>query len=428
MVFSKGLQVSVSVATVPLMITYLGQEAYGLVMAIMSFTILFCMDMGISEGVKLRLIECFARADRRAAQAYIATGFFGLVIFALVIGVALATLFPNVDWQSFFNLSASTPVSEKTLAATVGLSMLTVVALIPLKLLKEVLTASQRGYIFSLFTSAGILLSLLAIYLAVAFDLGVFGIVIALQGSMFLAYIAMWLHVFLSRFKWVLPQPRYVSSQAFRSMWKECLMMFLMSIGFLAINGTDVFIVNHYVGQSDAATYAVAIRLFMYVEVVLSFALYPLWPALGDAIQRKEREWVQSVSRHALVGTIGVGLALLFAVVLFGRPILAFWTRNIIEPPLALHLLFGLYFGIRIIASAHATLLRAHGRINRQSISQALEAILHVTLCILLVQRMGLIGMVLGAIISIALTQAWVLPMEYWQICRTYQRGATDGQ
>ncbi len=423
---AKVLQVAVSIITVPLMLTYLGKESYGLAMAIVGFSMLFCVGGGILEGVKLRLIECFARNDKSGAQAYASTGFFGILPVAAVSGFCLALAFPLVDWSRLFNLSEAAPVSPDMLRLIVAISLLAVMLLIPLSLLKEVYTAAQRGYVFSVFASIGTACSLAAIYAAVRFDLGMIGIVLGLQGSILLTHLGMWVFTFFGKLKWVLPRWRHVSREAFGTMWHDCVMTVLMASGFMIINGTDIVIVNHYLGQNDAATYSVSIRFFIYVEVLLSFVLYPLWPALGEAIQNGEREWVRRMSRRLLCVSIGSGAVLFFCVIMVGRPLIAFWTRDIIHPPLTLYVFLGVYYAIRVVTAVHVTLLRAHGRVRVQSIAQCCEAALHVTLCVLLVQKMGLTGVVFAGIISIAVTQAWLLPLEYRQVRRAYRESSTN--
>lgn len=418
MALGKLTRVAVSVVTLPLMIHYLGKESYGLAIAIVSFVMLFLVDMGISEGVKVRLIECFARDDRAAARAYVSTGFVGTVLFAMVLGAAFYGAFPFVDWDGVFHLSADVAVSPGQLRLAVALTMALVVLLVPLKMLKEVYTAHQRGYVFSLFIAGGTLLSLPVLASVVSLDLGLIGVVLALQGSLALSYVALAAYFTADTLRWLRPRWRDVRVWALRNMWVDCLMLLLMSLGFMAVNGSDVFIVNHYLGGSEAAVYYVSIRLFVYVDTLLQLVVYPLWPALGDAVQKGQQAWVRKTSRRILVITVATSAVLLGGTVLSGRTITHLWTGGVVLPPWSLYACLAMYYLVRAPNTVYATLLRAHGKIRVQSLAQAAEAVLHLGLCLLLVRHLGLLGMVLGALSALVLTQAWILPLEYWCVCR----------
>ncbi len=148
---NKMAQILVTIISVPLMIAYLGNEQFGLAMAIVGFAYWFLFDTGIAEGMKLRLLETFARNDCQTSHLYVSTGTFALLLVMLIASSGFFLAFPFVNWGGIFNTNAS----EVNLHTAIIFILSIMFIMIPLGILKEIYTADQRGYLFSLWTLLG---------------------------------------------------------------------------------------------------------------------------------------------------------------------------------------------------------------------------------------------------------------------------------
>jgi O-antigen/teichoic acid export membrane protein len=405
---SKGANILVTIISVPLIIGYLGSAYYGVAMAISGFANWFLFDTGIAEGVKVRLIETFAREDRRAAQTYVSTGFFVLLLLFAVIAAGFYASFPFIDWGAVFNVAAG----QSHLHAAILLTVSMMLIMIPLKIVREIYTADQRGFVFFLWRTAATVLSLGVIWLVIKTDLGIPGVLAALLGPIVLVTFVSSLFLFIKDMPWLMPRISYISMTAWKNMWVASFGLFMFGIARMAINGADVFIVNLFKGGDDASVYGLSLRLLLYIEVIVSFLLYPAWPAIGDAIQKGRKRWVRKASIIMSLLSFGFAVPMCVLLVVFGKPIIKVWSGGEVDASMPLMLLLGVYLILRIWCDVFGTLLRALGQVNYLGLATFIEAVLHIGIGIILMQRMGLIGFAIGSVGSIALTRCWILPLE----------------
>ena len=96
----KGLAVLASFLVIPLMITYLGKERFGIwstLLTIMSWVILF--DLGIGNGLRNRVAEALAEGRQDEARDYISAGYTLIGLIALLVLVSFEILSFFVVWQ-----------------------------------------------------------------------------------------------------------------------------------------------------------------------------------------------------------------------------------------------------------------------------------------------------------------------------------------
>ncbi len=412
---NKAVNILVTIVSVPLMVGYLGAEYFGVAMAIAGFAQWFLFDTGIAEGVKVRLIESFACDDRQGARAYISTGLFVLLLIGVVAACLFYVLFPGLNWEAIFNVDTSL----QGLHASILLIVSIMLVMIPLKILREIYTANQRGYVFSLFVMTGTIVGLGGIWLATRTDFGIVAILAGLYVPMLVATIACGLYLFLKDMPWLRPSFSTVSMAAWKKMWGVSLGLLMFGIARMMINGTDIFLVNYYKGGSDASVYSLSIRLVLYIEVIVGFLIYPAWPAIADAIQKTRKRWVLKASKTMFGLSFGFAVPACALLVIFGGGLIRVWSRGQIESSWSLLFVLGFYLIIRIWCDVFATLLRALGRVHFLGIATLVEAFLHIGLGIYLLQRMGVMGLAIGSIVSTAVTRGWVLPLEcYWAFRR----------
>ena len=421
----KAVQVLVTLLTVPILLRYLGVELYGATMALIGLCALVLLDAGISEALKFRLIRLLPEGDRAAARHYVSTAFFATLLLAPIVVLTAAAIGWRLQWPAVLSLEHAAASTVSQIPWVVAICFVTVAGLIPLKSLKEIYTADQRGYVFSMAMAAGSILGLLAILVAVRLDLGWTGVVLALQVPVAAGYLLLGGYFLLiDRLRWLRPRLRSVRREAWREMRGDCGWLFLMSVAFLLINGCDVFLVNLLLGGDAATEFLLAVRFFLYGEMLLGFVLYPLWPMLGEALHSGDERWVRSVSRRLLVSVAVAAGTLYTCVALFGDRLVALWTGGLVTPDAnLLYAILWAQFLVRAGNHCLTVLLRAHGRVRIPSGALAAEALLHVTLVVALCRWWGLPGVAAGGLLATVATQAWLLPWEYARTLRERRAG-----
>ncbi len=186
-----------TLAQVPIALRYLGTEAYGLWIALISLTTLFnFVDFGLGVGMQRVMAEAFGRDDAVTLRRAFFTGaaaLSALALVTLIIGLPLAFLIP---WGPALHLTDATLLNQTGAALALTLSAWALA--LPCNAVSRLAAALQRGWLHAGWIAAGSALTLAATAWA------------AHAGWSFLAFLAaatlvpvaqglgLWVHLWLS--------------------------------------------------------------------------------------------------------------------------------------------------------------------------------------------------------------------------------------
>ena len=107
-VLARVVQISTSLITIPITVHYLGNERFGLWMAINSVVALATFaDFGIGNGVLNTVADAFGRNDFDRIRAAISSGFVVLSTVGLLLLVIFASTFVWVSWADLFQVRSA---------------------------------------------------------------------------------------------------------------------------------------------------------------------------------------------------------------------------------------------------------------------------------------------------------------------------------
>ena len=356
-VINKVSSFAINFLTIPILLASLGKENYGVYVAIIAIVNWFLVDNGVGEAVKFELLKKDPGHDRTAT---ISAGLIILIFVQIVFTLVVVSVSYYTTPQSFFNSSS--------ISSSVWWVFYFAFMLIPLKLVREVLTADQKGYIFSIIQIIGAILWMIGVkYLSV---IGIENIV-SFCMVYFIPMIVLQLVVFIFLFR------RDLMVQ--RSIWMLIRILGLKSLTLLVfgvsrglVNLLPIFFINRIYGGSIIAEVSVILKLLLLIEVLNGMILYPLWPSLRDAINCGDRNWVKW-SRILLPITFCLfSLMLLFLIEVV--PELASIITNVPDFITIKGLDFLLYFALVRLTFDYATfLLRISENIFSLGLYQLLE-------------------------------------------------------
>jgi O-antigen/teichoic acid export membrane protein len=175
-------------------------------------------------------------------------------------------------------------------------------------------------------------------------------------------------------------------------------MFFVIQIAALVLFQTDNLIIAHYLGAAAVTPYSVTWRLFTYTALFQLMASPSYWPAYAEAFARGDRAWVRQRFRLNLKITIGSSLALALPLVIFGQWIIQKWAGRAAVPPQALLFWMGIWSLIYSAMNSQSCVLASSGRVKIQMIYSIIASIVNLILSIVLVQRLGLVGVIMGTV------------------------------
>jgi O-antigen/teichoic acid export membrane protein len=263
----------------------------------------------------------------------------------------------------------------------------------------------QRGFVASLWQCAANLLSLLAIWLATQWQLGLAWLVLALLAAPLFTALVNGLWFFCVAERGLRPSPRVVTAPAVRQLLGTGGQFLVLQLAVAVLVYSDSLVIASVLGASQVATYAVPEKLFSIISVLLATLLIPLWPAYGEAIARRDTAWVKRTLKRSLGMALGVSLLGSLLLVAAGPPLIALWVGPAVEVPMSLLVVLGVWKVLEGAGLALAMFLNGAGIIRLQLFTACLTAAAALVAKPLLVQHLGIVGAPLATVaVYLALT------------------------
>ena len=411
---SKVISMATSILTVRLTFRYLGAERYGLWMTITSIVMMLGFaDLGMSNGLINLVAFAIGRDDRSAARKAVASAFWLLSTVAVAAVLVFVAAYPLINTSKLFNVHSLTAVRESGPALCVF--FLCFAANLPLGTVRSTQTGMQNAFVNNMWGTIGTVASLLALLLAIHLHAGLPLLVLSLSGPPVLASILNGVELFGFSHPELLPTPGAFSRESASRVFRIGMMFFLLQISFSVGMQTDNIVIAQFMGAKSVADYAVPARMFGMINAFLIMVSGAMWPAYADAMARSDWPWIRkSFLRVIAFGTAMTVIATAF-LVYFGNRILAMWVGPQMHASATLLAVFAVQCILYAYLQPINFLMNGIGQLRVQVVSGLVMAFLNLALSIVLVKRYGIVGAVLGTVISQALVQVIPLTAVTWR-------------
>lgn len=405
----RAVAMGASFLAIPLMIGYLGQEQFGVwstLLTVMSWVVFF--DLGVGNGLRNKVAESLAKNERGEAARYIASGYtlIGLIALALWALVTAVSFF--IPWQAVFNTQS---ISEATLRNTVQIAVFFIVLNFWIGLIGALLGAVQKTSVIAL----GQLISNVAVLglvyvLTKTTDASISRLALVYGLSLAAANISLSLW-FYRRYPELRPRA-YLNKQHTHPLLHVGLQFFTIQLAVLVIFTTDKMLITQLFGPQYVTQYEVVFKLFSVINFVHALVSGPLWSAYTDAYHRGDFAWIENMLRKQMMIFGGI-VAMVIALCLSARPIIAVWVGSDLIVSLPLIITMGIFVLISTWNNIFAMLVNGIGRIRLQLYTAIVAMLVNIPLSIFLAKYfgLGLSGIVLGTICCLLLA-AVVLPIQ----------------
>jgi O-antigen/teichoic acid export membrane protein len=408
----------------PYLVRRLGNGPYGVwafVESILAYFTLF--DLGIAACVVRFVARFHTKGDRDELNRLVSTCLalflgLGLAMFALGAGL-LPALLTSIE-------KAGVPADE-----VIAFSLLMVANLavtLPLSLFPSILDGLER---FAL--KSAVRVAVLAIRTV--------GIVIVLEQRPSLLALGIVLtvsnlveHAILAGLAFrVLPELRFsrrhVDQATLHRVKGYSLDAFLAMVAGRASVQSGTIVVGAFLGAAPVTYFALALRLVEFAKALLRTATNTLTPAVSSL---EAADDVDAIRRMFLRGTRWVLYLILpvhLGLVVFGRPFLATWLGDAeyaakCYPALVI---LSATLSLVVAQSVASRVLYGTGRLRLFARMALLEAIVNVSLSVLLCPRFGLIGVAIGAAVPNLVMNLWVIGYTARRLGLPWRRYVADG-
>lgn len=396
----KGVSAVTGFISVPLTISYLGGERYGVWITISTLLVWFQLaDLGVGSSMINALSEAYAKDRKDLARDLISTALLMLTFVSLLLLIISFFIWNLVDWNSLFNVHSALARAEAP--AAVEIAILIFLLNLPLSSIVTVIyTAHQEGIIINYWTAISNIANLVGIIIATQWHYGLIGLVLAFSGLqlLFTFLNACWL--FGWHKPWLRPNLTLANKQYIRQLANTGSQFFVIQVAGLLIFQTDNLIIAYLAGADQVTPYSVSYRLFSYTTLLQMLIFPNLWSAYREAIARKDIDWVRHTFRLNITFSLLSTLVLAILLIFFGTSIIELWAGSAAVPPFALLIWMGGWSVINSSMSTIACLLSSSGEIRMQMIYAMLTAITNVVLSIILIKPFGITGVIAATVIT----------------------------
>lgn len=362
-------------------------------------------DFGMGSVVMSRLPPAHARGDFAAVRQIVLSALSAMVIVALMataIGIASIWLFP---WQGILGAEA---VSSSEVHTTVLVFVVTGALGLVGTVGSRVLAALQRGALIRVCDAMAAVSSMIAVAGCVVLEAPIWAYLLALFAPYTFSWLIQLVYVMV-RYPYMRIGPKDLDFMVGLRFLRLGIAFAVLSLGWVLTYTLDSIVVASVLGASSAAVFSIAVRLFGLVGGTLTLAGQQMWPAMGEAIARGDLEWVRKRFRHSILTAVGVATLSSGVLVAIGPTVARLWVGEELVPPMSLFFAFGVWTIYLTFIVQYSHMLLVAERVRLLAGLGLVLAVVNVAISIVLTRHFGLVGPVLGSLISACAVQ--LVPM-----------------
>lgn len=323
-IFGGALGRSVSLlapfVVMPIILNEIDVYLFGVWMTVLSFTSMaLFLDFGIGNGLLTKLSYQNGLKNYREMQEYIVSAYVALITIAIVLLIVVLTIY------LYFSYDTTVLKSNNKLAVDIVLvSVFTFTIGIPVSVIQRVMYAKHQIFQCNLWQILGAVIAVITCYIAVKIDLHPALIILSYSlppiAIMFLSTF-----IFFNKNKQIIPRIKYFSKEkSYDLLGIGSKFLVLSVLTSIALN-IDNLIISFKVGADFVTHYSVPAKIASLLGIVITMLFLPLWTANGDAIAKKDYNWIMQTTKKMMVyGTISITLLSLILII-FNKEIIYLW-------------------------------------------------------------------------------------------------------
>lgn len=411
---ARVVTVLCSFVAVPLCLSYLGVQAFGVwatvtsVVALMAFA-----DLGIGNGVLNMLSGALGREDDKLIRRIVTTAFVILSSLGIVGFSIFLCLYRFVRWDEA--LGAAQVLPNATVASAVLILSVSIALNLPTSLMQRMQFALQMGHVNGVAQAGGGVLALLFIFLVTKTAWGLPGMVAATLVAPMMAIWASSIWMFL-RSPEVLPSVRDFDNSEVVPILKSGSQFLFLGLVFCLCQTSDSLVIAKILGPGAVANFAVHQKYVSPIAFIGGMALTPLWAAYGEALARGDIDWIKRAFRKSLVMLTGAGVLLSILLLIGLYPLMTIWLKGRIAPDTVMAGSLLVWVSVEMIGKAISAFLHGVGMVGQQ----VWIAVVFLPLClgtkVLFAYEFGAPGVVIGTVLAYVIVHAW----PYWRLVRRW--------
>src|SRR5262245_46295138 len=405
-----GITILAGFLTSPFLVRHLGDSVYGVWILIGSLAgYLGVLDFGVTPSTVKYVAEYRARGDQESINRVVNGA---LVIFSVAGCISLGiSLLVAVSFNRIFG----SPLSAPGAAAVVVMAGVNLAVTFPASVFVGVIRGYQRYDVDSAITSVAIVLRSVVIVWLILNGHGILALATVTFVSDFIRLIC------LIRFAyWLNPEIRihrkYLDSGEFRRVFGFSLYAFLIVVSRQLLFFTDSIVIGLFLSTSMVTFYFIASRLVQYLRLMVTEMVGVLMPTTSDLGAREDHA---GIARLLIVSTrymLLIALPVAAVFLTLGRAFIALWMGSGYSASFVVLVILTIGMLAHFMEMPAHTVLLGICKHRVVAFLTLIQGLANIMLSIVLVRRLGVIGVALGTMIPMVLLTGVALAVYF----RTY--------
>lgn len=397
----KVLSVILGFIMVPLVLSKLGSERYGVWSVLLSMVQwIALMDIGIGNGLRNKLSEALAKNETKEAQEYVSTAYITLLILGvgiLIIGTPILLL---VDLKELFNTHL---LPNGELTSVVLIFFYSIVIFFVLSLINQVINALQRNALTSISSVLNTVLFLLSLWLLV--PKANLLITSATYSFSLLFSISLVSIFFYHEYGYLKPTFGSFRRSKIDSILTLGLKFFVIQITGVILFSTDNIIITQLFGPDKIVTYNIPFIIFNNIGILINMLMMPIYSSYTEAYSKGDLSWIRTKIKllMKLLPLLIIGMV---GVVFFFDDIIELWLRKPMQIPFLLPTVMAVYSVLSVWNNIFGFVLGGIGKIRLGMYSTIVIGIINIPLSIYFGKYLdlGILGIVLSNVICLSIS------------------------
>jgi O-antigen/teichoic acid export membrane protein len=402
-----GSTAVINLVMTPVLVAGLGLEAYGIWVLVTSLAAYRdLLQFGFQTATPKYVAEFSALEDHGRLRGSIATSFWFLTgsgLVALVLGLAMAIAFPYLfDVSPELRDSARVLVVVMTLDFALGL---------PGAAFAGTLMGLQRYDLVNTTLIVTGILQAAAMALVIVLDgglvpLGIVTVAISLAGQVWRYYLTRRLVPGLS------VSPRSADRGLARPFVGLSIWYGIEDAAFIVVYRVDTIIVGLVLGAGAAGVYSVGQRLAFALGQLAQPMAYLFFPHSSELAARGDAAGLRESLRTGTRLILGAMAPLALAMAILAGPIIEIWVGSDFDDAAPVTVFLCATVMVWALTDTGAIMLLGSGRVRGATIAKVVEAIVNLSLSVLLAHLIGLEGVALATLLAaVAANTFGLLPL-----------------
>lgn len=390
----KGVSILVQLALIPMTLSYLSEELYGIWLTVSSVVLwLNFFDVGFSLGLKNRLAEAIAKKDYIRGKQLVSTTYGMLILIFVPLGIILELIVPAINWSNFLNVAAT---YNPVLIDVMRILIISFVLQMIFNTISTIVSAFQQVALGSSFPVIGNVISLGVIWILTRYTSpSLINMAVAVSFLPAIVFIISSLILFNGFLRPVKPSVSAFNRSVIKDIFSLGIKFFIIQIQMIVMLQTTNILISNVSSPDYVTYYNIAYRYIGTAQMIFTLILAPLWPAFTEAYSKEDYQWMNTIYRKLTKLCIAV-LILIWIMFIISPSVYHIWLGDKTNIPLLMTLALSIYFCLIAWYSFQINLINGIGAVKLQSFVSGFGMLIHIPLALLIGKYLGAYGVIIS--------------------------------